>query len=66
MPSNSAASASGHQNGFPSTSIADTPLSGSITAVGPAAADALRAISSPSRAISSGVVRIRVTVGLWR
>ena len=32
---NSAASASGHQNGFPSASIAETPRSGSSTAVGP-------------------------------
>ena len=33
----SAVSASGHQNGLPSASIADTPRKGSITAVGPVA-----------------------------
>ena len=61
---NRAASASGHQNGLPSASMADTPRRGTSTAVGPFAALALWAISLPSASFSWGVVRIRVTVGL--
>ena len=61
---NSAASASGHQNAFPSASIAETPLSGTSTHVGPLAALVFSAIPFPSRSISSGVVRMSVTVGL--
>ena len=51
--SNSAASASGSWNGWPSASISETPPSGTKSAVGPVAADSLRAIRRPSSAHSS-------------
>ena len=54
----------GHQNGFPSASIAETPRRGIKTHVGPRAALAFSAISFPNRSFSSGVVRMSVTVGL--
>ena len=69
MPSRSAAksasSASASRNGWPSTSMAETPFSGTKRTVGPSAPLSLRAIRRPSSAISSGVVRISVIVGLW-
>ena len=46
-------------------SSADTPPSGTNRAVGPVAAASFAATLRPSSAISSGVVRISVTVGLW-
>ena len=50
---------------LPGASSADTPLSGTNRAVGPVARPASRPTLRPSSAISSGVVRISVTVGLW-
>ena len=61
----SASSASASRKGWPSTSMAETPFSGTKSTVGPAAPLSLRAIRRPSSAISSGVVRISVMVGLW-
>ena len=59
-------SAAGSWNAWPSTAIIETPLKrheqrGRACAHGRAS----RAIRRPSSAHSSGVVRIRVTVGLW-
>ena len=62
---NSAASASGSWNGWPSASIIETPLSGTNSATGPVAAESLRAIRRPSSAFSSAVVRMSVIDGLW-
>ena len=62
--SNRAASASGWWKGWPSASIIETPRSGTNSAVGPLAADSLRAIRRPSSAFSSLVVRMSVTTGL--
>ena len=59
-----ASSASASRNGWPSASSALTPRSGQNTAAGPVAAAALRPIRAPSSAISAGVVRMSVTVGL--
>jgi hypothetical protein len=42
----------------------ETPRSGTNRAVGPVAADSLRAIRRPSSAHSSAVVRMSVTDGL--
>ncbi len=64
-PRRSASSASGSWNGWPGTSIIETPPSGTNSAVGPVAAESLRPIVRPSSPHSSGVVRISVTVGLW-
>ena len=68
MVANSAASASGSQNGWPGASISDTPPSGSRNRTGPSHALSLSAISSPNATFSSTVVRISVTSGLctWR
>jgi hypothetical protein len=52
--------------GLPRASIAETPRRGNRIVVGPFEAAALRPISAPKAAFSSGVVRIRVTVGLWQ
>ena len=62
---NSASSAAGSWNGWPSAAIIDTPPRGTNSATGPVAADSLRAIRRPSSRHSSGVVRIKVTDGLW-
>ena len=62
--SNSAASASGSWKGWPSASIIETPPSGRNSAVGPFAAESLRAIRRPSSAFSSSVVRMSVIDGL--
>ena len=56
--------ASGEWNGWPSLSIADTPLLGITTVVGDFALLSFFAMISPSFAFSSIVVRINVTVGL--
>ena len=62
---NSASSASASRNGWPSTSMADTPRSGTKRTVGPVVPLRRSAIRRPSSAISSAVVRMSVIVGLW-
>ena len=63
--SNSAASASGSWNTWPSVAIAETPRNGTNSTVGPVAALSLPAmIWRPISRHSSGVVRISVIVGL--
>ena len=63
----SARRAAGSSNGCPSLSIADTPRPGSRIATGPFAPRAASArCRRRSRAFSSGVVRISVTLALCR
>src|SRR6266850_751434 len=58
---NSAASASGSQNGWPDASSAETPPSGRKKRTGPSIRLSLSPIQRPMRSFSSGVVRINVT-----
>src|SRR5581483_2245677 len=62
---NSAASASGSQNGWPGASSAETPPSGRKKRTGPSIWLSRSPIHRPIRSFSSGVVRINVTCGLW-
>ncbi len=64
--SNSARSASASWKGWPGRSIDETPPSGMRKRTGPVIAFSLSARKTPIARHSSAVVRISVTVGLWR
>src|SRR5882724_3234092 len=66
MASKSVLSAAGSQKGLPGASMRETPPSGMRKRTGPSMRLSLSAMNRPMRAHSSGVVRIRVTLALWR
>ena len=65
IASNSAVLAAGSQNGPPGRSSPDRPPSGMRNRTGPSMRLSLSTMKRPMRAASSGVVRIKVTFGLW-
>src|SRR5688572_27509266 len=64
IESNSALSAAGSQKGLPGASMPETPPSGMRKRTGPCMRLSFSAMKRPMRAISSAVVRIRVTLEL--
>src|SRR5262245_1158041 len=65
MASNNAVLEAGAQNGPPGWSRPDSPPSGMRNRTGPSMRLSLSTMNRPMRPASSGVVRIRVTFGLW-